>query len=222
LYKVPVAGNVAEGILPVTSRNEKSETGEGETATSASSNEVRESAVPPQTSSSAVSEERVESKKRTEDHFERTRAGRIAGYGAVIFWNVIVLVFFSFFFQYIAWYHVEPDGGLTRLPLLTNDYFLWLPILVAAMVISITAQIVMIIHDKYWLREILQTVLTVIDVIVVANLLSIFPFDFSVIPDVTTAAIVPVAVTIFLIVIAVGLGVWALVRFIKLLMNVTQ
>jgi uncharacterized membrane protein len=219
LYKVPVAGHVAEGVLPVTWRNEGSETGaEQKTARPTSADEApgprRE--VP----SPAISEKIEEFGKRAEDHFTRTRAGRIAGYSAAIFWNVVVLIFFSFFNRYIAWYHIEPQGGVTRLSVLTSDYFAWLPILVASLAISVAANILLIVYDRYWLRETVQIILSVIGVVVVANLVSIFPFDFSVIPNPTAADIGPVVVTIALIFIAVGLGVGALVRCIKLIVGV--
>ncbi|MBA7602709.1 hypothetical protein ES703_09805 [subsurface metagenome] len=223
LYKVPVAGHVAEGILPVTWRGEKPETGEEQkTAKSTSPDEVPKPSEPREVPSPAISEKMEEFGKRVEDYFARTRAGRIAGYSASIFWNVVLLIFFSFFHQYIAWYHVEPDGSVTRLSMLTSDYFVWLPILVTALVISVAANIIMIIYDRFWFREIIQIILTVIGVVVVANLVSIFPFDFSVIPNATAVDIVPVVVTIVLIIIAVGLGVGALVRFIKLIVSVAK
>ena len=133
-----------------------------------------------------------------------------------------MLIFLSFFPQYIAWYHVEPNGSVTILSLLTGDYLTWLPILISALVISITANILLIIYDRHWLREIVQIVLTVIGIVVVANLISIFPFDFSVIPNATAVDIVPVVATIVLIIIAVGLGVGALVRFIKLIVSFSK
>jgi len=201
LYKVPVAGHVAEGILPVTWRGEKPETGEEQKATD-----------PPETPPPAISGKVEKFGKRV----------RIAGYSAAIFWSVALLIFFSFFHRYIAWYHAEPDGSITRLSLLTGDYFTWLPILITALVISITANIIMIIYDRYWLRETIQIILTAIGVVVVANLVSIFPFDFSVIPNATAVDIVPAVVTIVLIMIAVGLGVGALVRFIKLMVSVAK
>ncbi len=80
----------------------------------------------------------------------------------------------------------------------------------------------MIIYDRYWFREIIQIILTVIGVTVVVNLVSIFPFDFNVIPNATAVDIVPVVATIVLIIIAVGLGVGALVRFIKLIAGVAK
>ena len=223
LYKVPVAGHVAEGILPVTWRGERPETGEEQkTAKSTSPDEVTKPPEPPETPSPAISEKMEKFGKRVEDYFTRTRAWRVAGYSAAIFWNVVLLIFFSFFHQYIAWYHVESDGSVTRLSMLTGDYFAWLPILVTALVISVAANIIMIIYDRYWFREIIQIILTVIGVVVVASLVSIFPFDFSVISNTTAVDIVPVAVNIFLIIVAVGLGVGALVRFIKLIVGVTK
>jgi len=223
LYKVPVAGQVAEGILPVTWRGDRPETGSEQKATGAiTTDEVPKPPEPQEIPSPAISQKMEEFGKRVEDYFTRTRAGRVAGYSASIFWNVVLLIFFSFFHQYIAWYHIEPDGSVTRLSILTGDYFIWLPILVTALVISITANIIMIIYDRYWFREIIQIILIVINVVVVANLVSKFPFDFSVIPNTTAVDIVPVAVTIFLIIVAVGLGVGALVRFIKLIVSVAK
>ena len=223
LYKVPVAGHVAEGMLPASWRGERPETGEEQkTAESTSPDEVPKPPEPRGAPSPAISEKIEELGKRAEDYFARTRTGRIAGYSASIFWNVILLIFFSFFHQYIAWYYVEPGGSITRLSMLTGDYFIWLPILVTALVISVAANILLIIYDRYWFREIIQIILTVIGVVVVANLVSIFPFDFSVIPNATAVDIVPVVVTIVLIIIAVGLGVGALVRFIKLIVSVAK
>jgi len=223
LYKVPVAGHVAEGILPVTWRGEKPETGEEQkTAKSTSPDEVQKPPEPREVPSPAISEKMGKFGKRVEDYFTRARAWRIAGYSAFIFWNAVLLIFLSFFHRYIAWYHVKLDGSVTRLSMLTNDYFVWLPILITALVISVAANILLIIYDRYWLREIVQIILNVIGVVVVTGLVYIFPFDFSVIPNATAVDIVPVVVTIVLIIIAVGLGVGALVQFIKLIMNLAK
>ncbi|MFC1913237.1 DUF4870 domain-containing protein [Chloroflexota bacterium] len=223
LYKVPVAGQVAEGILPVTWRGGKPETGEEQkTVEPPRHDEVSKPPEPREVPSQAISEKMGEIGKRADDYFTGTRAGSIVGYSASIFWNTVSLIFFSFFYQYIAWYHIEPDGSVTRLSLLTGDYFTWFPILVTALVMSVAANILLIIYDRYWLRESIQIILTVIGVVVVANLVSIFPFDFSAIPNNTAVDIVPVVVTIVLILIAVGLGVGALVRFIKLIINLAK
>jgi uncharacterized membrane protein len=198
LYKLPVAGNIAEGILPAASRGGKEKAAkEPETAESTEATQ-------------ATKQEKAE------------RAGRIAGYSFAIFWNVVLLIFFSFFYRYIAWYHTQPNGSVIGLPLLTDAYFAWLPILITALLLSIAAYIVLIIYDKYWLRETVQIILNIIGVAVVVHLLLIFPFNFSVIPNNTAAYVVPIVVTIVLILIAVGLGVAALVHFIKLMVSLSS
>lgn len=220
LYKIPIAGPVAEGIMPAGWRERRPGTGEEQKSTGP--NEAPKPPEPPETSSPALSEKTEEFGRRVEDYFTRKRSGRIAGYSASIFWDVVLLIFFSFFYRYIAWYHIEPGGSVTRLSLLTSDYFDWLPILITALVISIAANIIMIIYDRFWFREIIQIILTVIGVIVVVNLIRIFPFNFRVIPNATAADILPVVVTIVLVLIAVGLGVGALVRFIKLIVSLAN
>jgi len=98
LYKVPVAGQVAEGILPLTWRGEKPENGgEQKTTDSLRPDEVPKPPESPETPSPAISEKMGKFGRRVEGYFARTRAGRIAGYSASIFWNVVLLIFFSFF-----------------------------------------------------------------------------------------------------------------------------
>ena len=222
-YRVPVAASIAEGMLPVIRRVDKTNTEDQTTQ----ANHVEKENIPDTSESIASSASTIAQKIKSNekwgsDYFSRTRSGRIAGYSTSIFWNVCVLIFFSFFHQYIAWYHIEPDGSVTRTAMLTSDYLSWLPILVTALVISIAANIIMIIYDKYWFREILQIIMSVIGVVVVANLVSIFPFDFDVIPNNTATDIVPIAVKISLIMLAVGLAVGALVRFIKLIVSLVN
>jgi uncharacterized membrane protein len=222
-YELPVAGNIAKGILPAIEHGEKARTDEGQKATEPSDSsgdaEKTEVSVPTSATSSKKAEER---RGRVDDYFKHSRAGRMAGYSAAIFWSLVLIIFFSFFYQYIAWYHFGPDGSITRLPLLTNVYFIWLPILVIALILSIAGNIVLIIHDRYWLHQIIKIVLNVIGVVVVVNLVSIFPFNFNVIPNNTAVYVVPIVVTIVLILIAVGLGVGALVRFIRLIVNIAK
>jgi len=133
----------------------------------------------------------------------------------MIFVTVASLIFFTFFHKYIAWYTTEPDGSVTRLSMLTDDYFIWLPIPIAASILAIVAFTVMIIYDKYWFRMTAEIILYIIGIAVVVSLVSIFPFDFSVIPNATAVDVVPKVVTVFLIFMAVFYGVTALVQFIK-------
>lgn len=222
LYKVPIAGVVAGAIFSATGKSEKPEAGkEQETTEPVTSNEAlkENELVQPTTTMPKKGEEFG---RRIEEYFARTKTGRIVGYSAAIFWNVALLIFLSFFYKYIAWYHVEADGSVTRLPMLTNDYLICLPVLVTALILSITANVILIIYDKYWLREAIQIILNIIGIAVVATLVSIFPFDFSVIPNATAVDVVPIVVTILLVLTAVGLGVGTVVRFIKLIGNTAK
>ena len=146
----------------------------------------------------------------------RNRTGEIASDIFVIFVTVANLIFFTFFHKYIAWYTTEPDGSVTRLSMLTDDYFIWLPIAITASILVIVANIVMIIYDRYWFRQTAWIIFSIIGIAVTVSLVSIFPFDFSVIPNATAVDVVPIVVTVFFILLAVFYGVTALVMFVKL------
>lgn len=218
LFKVPLAGDVAEGILSSNWRKGKPGAGSNQKPTETHGAKSENTAEPV---ASIISRGAERFGRRVDDYLTRSRAGRITGYSATIFWDIVLIVFFTGFHQYIAWYHVE-NGVLTRSSMLTNEYFAWLPILVTALAISIAANIILIANDRYWLRGIIRISLNLLGVIVVANLVSIFPFNFRVIPNQVAVEVVPTAVRILLILLAVGLGVGALVEFIKLVVNAAK
>jgi hypothetical protein len=145
-----------------------------------------------------------------------SRTGQIASDIFIILVTAANLIFFAFFHKYIAWYTTGPDGSVTRLSMLTDDYFIWLPIPITASILVIIANIVMIIYDRYWFRQAAWIIFSIIGIAVTVSLVSIFPFDFSVIPNATAVDVVPTVVTVFLILMAVFYGISALVLFIKL------
>jgi uncharacterized membrane protein len=223
LFELPVAGNIAKGLLPAMGRSENPATDEGQKANKASeSSGDAEKAAVAESATATSSKKTEERSERKDDRSKHSRVGRVAGYSVSIFWSLVLIVFFSFFYQYIAWYEFGTDGSVSRLPLLTNGYFIWLPILVIALLISIAGNIVLIIYDKYWLRQIVKIILSIIGIVVVVNLITIFPFNFSIIPNYAAVYFIPVALKIILILIAVVLGVEALVRLIKLIVNVSR
>ena len=59
-------------------------------------------------------------------------------------------------------------------------------------------------------------ILYISGIAVTVSLVSIFPFDFSVIPNATAVDVVPTVVRVFFILLAVFYGVTALVMFVKL------
>jgi uncharacterized membrane protein len=215
-YKLPLAGDVAENIV-------------------ASSRVTGEYAEPPPPEPTAEPEAAAPTPpptadlgKRIEDkvhaHF-KSRSGRITASAFAIAWSIVLLIFFNFFNQYVAYYHSETVGGVTiwtRYPFFTEDINLWLPILTATLIISIIGHIILIILDRYILRELIHIVINAFSLWTVLTLLSIFPFDFSVIPSTTAADATYLSVRIFLLLISVGVGIAILVGVIKLIVNVVR
>ncbi len=145
------------------------------------------------------------------------RCGEIASDLSIIFVTVVQLIFFTRFYEYIAWYTTEADGSVTRLSMLTDDYFTWLPFPITASIVAIVAYTMMIFYNRYWFRMIAQIIVTVVGIAVVVSLVSIFPFDFGVIPNATAVEVVPIVVRVFFILLATVYGVTALVMFAKLI-----
>ena len=152
----------------------------------------------------------------------RIRTGEIASHIAIVFVTVAQLIFFTFFHKYIAWYTTEPDGSVTRLSMLTDEYFIWLPIMITASILVIVASIAMIIYDNYRFSRTIQIIFHIIGIAVAVSLVSIFPFDFSVIPNDTAVDVVPIVVTVFFILLAVFYAITALVMFVKLRSHVAK
>ena len=145
-----------------------------------------------------------------------TRTGQIASDIFIILVTAANLIFFAFFHKYIAWYTTGPDGNVTRLSMLTEDYFMWLPFPITASILVIVANIVMIIYDRYRFRQTAWIIFSLFGIIINIALVSIFPFDFSVIPNATAVDVVPICVTVALILMVVFYGISALVMSVKL------
>jgi hypothetical protein len=215
-YKLPWAGDVAEKIV-------------------ASSRVTGEYSEPPPPEPTAESEASAPTPPPTADlgkriggkvdgHF-KSRSGRITASAFAIAWSIVFLIFFNFFYQYVAYYHSETVGGITtwiRYPFFTEDVNLWLPILTATLIITIIGHVILIILDRYILREMIHIVINVFSLWTVLSLLSVFPFDFNVIPSTSAADATYLGVRIFLIFISVVIGIALLVRVIKLIVNVVR
>jgi len=141
------------------------------------------------------------------------RTGQIISDIFVILVTAANLIFLTRFHKYIAWYTTESDRSVTRLSMLTDDYFIWLRIPVTASILIILANIVMIIYDGYWFRQIAWIIFCIFGIVVNVALISIFPFDFSVIPNATAVDVVPKLVRVILILMIVFYGISAFVLF---------
>jgi len=156
---------------------------------------------------------------------KETGSGRIVGYSFSIAWSIVLIIFFNFFNEYIAYYHPETVDGATTwtiYPLLTTDFNAWLPILNISLIVSIIGSIILIAYDKYYVRNTVRIVTDIFGIAAVATLLSLFPFDFTVIPNANIANILNPIATIVLILIIIGIGVAVLIRFIKLVISIAR
>ena len=163
--------------------------------------------------------------RKVEEYFKDRRGGRITASAFAIAWSIVLLIFFNFFNQYVAYYHAQVTGNIvtwTRQPFFTDAINLWLPILTTTLIISILGHIVLIIFDRPWLRELIHIVIGAFALATVITLVSVFPFDFSVIPSVTVAGGVSIGVTVVLICISLGIGIGLVVRAIKLIVNLVR
>jgi hypothetical protein len=151
-----------------------------------------------------------------------SRTGDLGSDIFIILVTAAQLIFFAYFYRYIAWPITGPDGSVTRLSLLTDDYFTWLPIVITASILVIVANVVMIIWDNYWFRQIAWISFCIIGITVTVSLLVIFPFDFSVIPNATLAEVVPKVVPVLLVLWALFYAITALVMVIRLRSHTTK
>lgn len=149
------------------------------------------------------------------------KSGRIVGSAVAIAWSIALLVFFTVYSQYIAFYE-KVGMDWQRHTLLTSDYDKWLPVLAVALAVSIIGNVLAIIYDRYLLRQSLGIILDSLGVVVVVTLLRIFPFDFTPLPNIWVMDGIQVGLTITLVLMAVGFGISAMVKFIQLIVNLAQ
>jgi uncharacterized membrane protein len=208
LYKVPVVGDIAENWAW---RNMP--------------NTVEATPASFQTTSAAAAVQDIGKKTSRNLSPHSGRIGRIIASAFAIAFSMVALVVFNVFNQYIAFYNGETADGTTvwtSYPFFTHDVNLWLPILTLTLILTIIFHIVFIIFDNYIVRELGYVILDVFALATVLTLLTIFPFDFSQLPDALAADITHAAVTIALILVSFGIGIGILVRLIKLIVNMAR
>jgi len=216
-FKLPVAGDIAEMIA-------------------ASAGATVEHQKPPEAPEKPATGEKPEPlasvkdldrriERKVEDFFERRRAGRLTAAAFAIAWCIALLVFFNFFHQYVAYYHADTFGGTMtweRYPFFTDEISLWLPVLTAALIVSIIGYFLLIFFDGYVLRQVIHIVMDAFGLAAVVTLLGVFPFDFYVIPNAAAAAGTHIGVIVVMILIAAGMSIGILVRIIKLMVHLLR
>jgi len=146
-----------------------------------------------------------------------TRVLRVTASSFAIAWSIALLIFFNFFSDYIAFYH---DG--MREPFITAEFNQWLWILNTTLILSVIGHTILLVFDRYILRESILIVLNIFGIATVATLLSLFPFDFSLIPNADIVKWTNLGVRIALALTIAGIGIGTLVSVIRLILNTTR
>ncbi len=153
--------------------------------------------------------------------YEVGRAGRIAGSVAAIVWSIFVFVLFNFYPDYIAFYNGVSAGGVSQLlryPILTSELSRVLPILNAALVVTVVGHFVALAWDKFIVREAIEVILHAMGLVTILVFLKVFPFDYSALPLGMAVDLLPGATIAVLVVAAVATGVEMIVRLVRLMM----
>ena len=146
-----------------------------------------------------------------------TRASRIIGSIIAIAWSIATLIFFNFFRDYIAIYH---DG--LREPLITAEFSKWLWIHNPLLILIVIGHSISLAFEKYVLRESMLIFLSIFGVASTAVLLSLFPFDFSVIANADIEKWVDLGLRIALVLSIIMFSVDVINRSIKLIRNLAR
>jgi hypothetical protein len=123
-----------------------------------------------------------------------TRASRITESIIAIVWSIASLVFFNFFSDYIAYYH---DG--MREPLITAEFGKWLWIHNPMLVLLLIQYSISLAFERYVFRKSILILMSLLGVASTATLLSLFPFDFSILPSADVAKWIELGLRIALI-----------------------
>jgi hypothetical protein len=142
------------------------------------------------------------------------RASRVTESIISIVWSIATLIFFNIFRDYIAYYH---DG--IREPLITADFGKWLWIHNPLLVLLLIRYSISLAFERYVFRESFLIFLSLLGVASTATLLSLFPFDFSILPSADVAKWSELGLRIALILTIVMFSIDALIRVIKLTRN---
>jgi len=143
-----------------------------------------------------------------------TKASRITGSVIAIVWSIATLIFFNFFSDYIAFYH---DG--MREMLITSEFVKWLWIHNPLLILIVIGHSISLAFERYVLRESILILLSLLGVASTAVLLSLFPFDFSILPSADAVKWSELGLIIALILTIVMFSIDVINRSIKLFRN---
>jgi bacteriorhodopsin len=147
----------------------------------------------------------------------QSRAGDLTGDIAVVLITIAQLIFFVYYSRFISWPVTAPDGTVTRISLLTDNYSAWLRFPIVASVTVVVASIIVMVSGSEPIRHAAGMVFSILGLTVVVSALVLAPFDFSVLPNPTAARIVPKVVNGIFVFMALFYSVSTVLQFRKLL-----
>jgi len=142
------------------------------------------------------------------------RAGKIVESVFAIIFGLVMLVIINFYHEYIAYYS-KLDGVWIRQPLLTGEWYNWLPIANTVIVLSAIGHVFLIIYGQRFVQESIRAVIDVLTIIAIVSLFIVFPFDFYPLPfsEELASFVLQTGMVISMVVLAV----MVVVRFIRLI-----
>jgi hypothetical protein len=172
-----------------------------------------------------IEAEQFQSKTKRREKYEadeQTRTHRITSSSVAIAWSLALIIFFSFFRQYLAYYQIEQTNGINgwvRYEILTPDFKNWVLVLTIVLCLSIIGHIIALVFDRYLIRQSILTTLRLLGIGTIIYLLYLFPFNFSAIPY-EGDLVVMVLLKTLLIIILVVLSIVTLTNLIKLIVRI--
>ena len=109
-----------------------------------------------------------------------------------------------------------------REPLITSEFYKWLWIHNPLLILTVIGHSVSLVFERYVLRESFLIFLALLGVASTATLLSLFPFDFSILPSADAVKWSEWGLRIALIVTIVAMSIGALIGVITLIRNVAR
>jgi len=181
------------------------------------------------TAAAAGGEERDAGARRSprERRFRREESGigRTAGSVAAIVWSIVLFILFNFYAGYLAFYQGVPSDGATQLlryPVLTAELARVLPILNAALGVTVIGHVVALSVDRSVVRQVVQIVAHVMGIVTVVVFLKVFPFDFGDLPFGDAVEVFPSITIGVLAVIAVLMGIETIMRLVRLVTHMAS
>jgi uncharacterized membrane protein len=237
-YTLPVAGEIAERMAAPAGRSHDyyyhppskppspaaaSSPAEAESAKATAAPAI--AGTPPSIMEELDRQEVRRAAREARRHRRERREARIAGGAFAIAWFIVLFFVLNFLYQYIGYWNAQTANGVvtwTHHSIFTGDVTGWLPLLNVTLAVAIAGHFFLMFLENGLVRRSIRIVMQALGLAAGVSLLFIYPFNFSVIPDSTAAAVTQLVVTVVLVLIAIGLGISLIARVIGLLVRAAR